>query len=257
MDNELNKDFFNDEFFIAKWEHLQKFFNLYGNDLRKVFTDIAETLPEKSYLIINPDEPYAEEVFNIIKAHNTKQIVAFIGRAGSGKDYQCQLLQQKEFTRIAFADALRDVTADIIRWPLHELLKIYDDFKTGDVFPGYTGRQILENVGAAVRKYDDDFWVNAALHTIKSNNYKKVCISDMRYINEYFKIQQFCNENDYEFKCVFCDYKSDRYQETNNHQSAWLSNFFATHGYKDLQEITEEDIQYALQNSSQSESIKE
>lgn len=248
MDNELNKDFFNDEFFIAKWEHLQKFFNLYGNDLRKVFADITETLPEKSYLVINPDEPYAEEVFNVIKAYNTKQVVAFIGRAGSGKDYQAQLLEKKGYTRIAFADALRDITAQIVRWPLDELLKIYDDFKKGDVFPGYTGREILENVGSAIRKYDPQFWVNAAQLTITQNELKKVVISDMRYINEYFQMQQFCNQHGFEFKCIFCDYHSDRYQEVNNHESAWLSNFFAQNGYKDLQEINEDDIQFALRN---------
>jgi hypothetical protein len=103
-------------------------------------------------------------------------------------------------------------------------------------------------VGAAIRKYDPDFWVNAAQSQITQNGLKKVVISDMRYINEYFKMQQFCNQHDFEFKCIFCDYHSDRYQEVNNHQSAWLSNFFATHGYQDLDEIKEDDIHYALKH---------
>jgi hypothetical protein len=203
--------------------------------------------------VIETDAPYYEQIKNIIDDYNKKQIVAFVGRGGSGKDYQSSLLEKRGFVKIAFADALRDITADIVRWPLHELLKIYDDFKVGDVFPGYTGREILENVGAAIRKYDPDFWINAVKLQITQRALNKVCISDMRYINEYFAMQNFCNTHGFEFKCIFCDYHSDRYQEVNSHASAWLSNFFANNNYKDLQEIKEEDIQFALRNFPEEE----
>lgn len=250
-----NDGFYKEKYFVAKNEDIDNLLNeLKYNGYDKAFRAILdffnnlEKRNNNDYLVVNQDEPYAEDIYNIIKDYNKKQIVAFIGRAGSGKDYQSQLLVDKGFTRIAFADALRDITAQIVRWPLEDLLKIYDDFKSGDVFPGYTGREILENVGAAIRKYDPDFWVNAAQLQITQNGLKKVVISDMRYINEYFKMQQFCNQHDFEFKCIFCDYHSERYQEVNNHQSAWLSNFFATHGYQDLDEIKEDDIHYALKH---------
>ena len=250
-----NDGFYKEKYFVAKNEDIDNLlnelkYNGYDTAFRAIldFFNNLEKRNTNDYLVVNQDEPYAEEIYNIIKDHNKKQIVAFIGRAGSGKDYQSQLLVDKGYTRIAFADALRDITAQIVRWPLEDLLKIYDDFKSGDVFPDYTGREIMENIGAAIRKHDPDFWVNAAQLQITQNGLKKVVISDMRYINEYFKMQQFCNQHEFEFKCIFCDYHSDRYQENNTHESAHLSNYFATHGYKDLQEITEDDIQMALRH---------
>lgn len=250
-----NDGFYKEKYFVAKNKDIDNLlnelkYNGYDTAFRAVldFFNNLEKRNNNEYLVVNQDEPYAEEIYNIIKDHNKKQIVAFIGRAGSGKDYQSQLLMDKGFNKIAFADALRDITAQIVRYPLSDLIAIYDDFKSGDIFPDYTGRELMENIGAAIRKYEPDFWVNAAQLQITQNGLKKVVISDMRYINEYFKMQQFCNQHDFEFKCIFCDYHSNRYQENNKHQSAWLSNFFATHGYQDLDEIKEDDIQYALKH---------
>ena len=250
-----NDGFYQDKYFVAKNSDIDDLLNQIKREciddfFRHVlaFLGDLEKINTNEYLVVNQDEPYAEEIYNIIKESHKKQIVAFIGRAGSGKDYQSKLLIDKGYTKIAFADALRDITAQIVRWPLDDLYKIYDDFKSGDVFPDYTGREIMENIGAAIRKYDPDFWVNAATLQITQKGLKKIVISDMRYINEYYKIQQFCNQHEFEFKCIFCDYHSERYQENNRHESAHLSNYFATHGYKDLQPIFEDDIQYALRN---------
>ena len=64
----------------------------------------------------------------------------------------------------------------------------------------------------------------------------------MRFPNEYNITKNWCSENGYEFKCIFCDYHSDRYQENNSHESAMMGNYFATHGYSDLQEISDSDM---------------
>lgn len=171
-----------------------------------------------------------------------KQIIAFIGRAGSGKDYQSNLLVEKGFTRLAFADVLRHITADICRISYKDMMDIYEDFKEGEYFPHYTGRQLLENIGKAIRVYDDQFWVKGVLNKIQSENIEKVCISDMRYINEYFALKEFADKNGYDFKCIFCDFHSSRYQQYNNHESAQLSNYLCDNGFKDLQEIKYEDV---------------
>lgn len=181
-----------------------------------------------------------------------KEIIAFIGRAGSGKDYQSALLQKQGYTKIAFADVLRHITADICRIPYEDMMEKYDDFKINEYFPNYTGRQLLENIGRAIRQYDDDFWVNSVLNKIKKENIQKVVISDMRYINEYYTLKNFCSINEYDFKCIFCDFRSSRYQEYNNHESAKLSNYLANEGYKDLQIISIEDIQKAERESEKS-----
>ena len=186
-----------------------------------------------------------------------KQIKAFIGRAGSGKDYQCKLLEEKGFKHLAFADALRDIAFTIFDLDQEIAMEHYDILKSSSCveFKDYDNkhslwqhkqlnfRQILENLGTqGIRKYDEDFWIRCITNQIEKNNYEQVCISDMRYANEFLKIKEWCEEHGYEFTCTFCDYHSDRYQEINTHESALLSNWLCEQGYKDLQELTEKDI---------------
>ena len=207
---------------------------------------------DKRYLCINQDEPYAEEVWNIIREHEKREIIAFIGRAGGGKDYQCNLLKEKGFEQLAFADALRDIayTSLCISDSLnvdYDWLKKFDCIhvsdKDGDEV-SFNFRVFLEKLGTqGIRKYDNDFWCKCLLKTLQDKGYKKVCISDMRFINEYNYLWNFAQANGYEFKVIFCDYHSERYQENNTHESARMGNYFATNGYKDLQEITFEDMQ--------------
>ena len=58
-----------------------------------------------------------------------KDIIAFIGRAGSGKDYQCSLLERKGYKRLAFADTLREVASQIARINYNDLINNYTEFK--------------------------------------------------------------------------------------------------------------------------------
>lgn len=187
------------------------------------------------------------------KKDTNKQIIAFIGKAGSGKDHQCNLLQQKGYKKLAFADALRDIAYSSFNIPLSIGLQSYDDMKkdnncitikTNDETYTLSFRKYLEHLGTqGIRKYVPDFWVICLTNTILKNNYDNVCISDLRFINEYTKIKQFAQQNNYRFKCIFCNFHSDRYQENNLHESAWLANNLCNMGYKDLQEIQDVDIQ--------------
>ena len=57
--------------------------------------------------------------------------------------------------------------------------------KDGDEV-SFNFRAFLEKLGTqGIRKYDNDFWCKCLVNTLKEKNYKKVCISDMRFINEY------------------------------------------------------------------------
>ena len=195
------------------------------------------------------------------------QLTAFIGRAGSGKDYQCDLLVKKGFKQLAFADALRDIaflSLDIQdRTSEHyEDLKKRNCIQVADSFGNTfyndengtldsrepTGhylnfRKYLELLGTqGIRKYDNDFWCKCLSKQIKENNYEKVCISDMRFLNEYYFLSNFAEDNNFSFKVIFCDYRSDRYETENNHESAQMANWFANNNYKDLQEISVYDI---------------
>lgn len=254
-----NDPLYEHKFFVVKDSILQEeldFLKENGDEAyHNVLTfleNIASKARDKEYLVVNQDEPYAEAVWNIIKNNTKKEIVAFIGRAGSGKDYQCSLLQNKGYKKLAFADSLRKIAFNSIGLTFQEGMEQYDYLKANDCIIitlqdkeeiKMNFRTLLELMGTqGIRRYDNDFWCKCLIKELKENKYRKVCISDMRFINEYNYLKEFAEENGYKFTVIFCNYRSDRYQENNDHDSAKMGNYFATHGYEDLQAIKEIDM---------------
>jgi len=238
------------KFYCVNRKHVLQALN--GEEITKfeqLLLKVEEVSGPRCYWCVNVDEPYAKEVENLIRSHEQPEIICFIGRQGSGKDYQCSRLEEKGFKKLAFADALRDIaytaigiTDDYQRVLDYDWMKakpcITVDEKDGSS-NSYTFRYLLEKLGTeGIRKYDNDFWCRALVNTLKKEGYKKVCISDMRFINEFDYLKKFAEENDYNFKVIFCDYHSDRYDADNNHKSAHMGNWFAKQGFKDLEDVT-------------------
>ena len=169
-----------------------------------------------------------------------REIIVFLGRAGSGKDYQCSLLQQKEYKKLAFADILREMACHTLGLDYNWAMQNYDELKQTELYNGQNFRNILENLGSAIRKYNQDFFVDAVVQKIINSQHTKFCISDLRYINEATKLYNSFQSSDLKF--IFCDYRSHRYQEVNDHESAYLANKLCELGYQDLQQLTIEDI---------------
>ena len=171
-----------------------------------------------------------------------RKVIAFCGVEKSGKDYSCQrLLMTKGFTKLAFADPLRDIAFHILGMPFEEGMKEYEELKKTDIYKGLNFRNILENLGSAVRKYDKDFWARTVIKGI-SETVKDVCISDMRYPNEYKVLKAYCDEHGIDFKVVFCNYKSPDYRADNPHESAGLANYLIKLGYQDQEYVDGNDI---------------
>ena len=125
----------------------------------------------------------------------------------------------------------------------YNCIRVWDH--NGDKYD-YNLRDFLQLLGTeGIRRYDKDFWVKCLIKTIEDNNYAKMCISDMRFANEYYLLWEYSRKNDYKFTCIFTDYHSDRYQEENNHESARLSNNLVQLGYKNLQKLEYKDIELA------------
>lgn len=172
-----------------------------------------------------------------------RKIIAFCGNANSGKDYSCErLIMTRGFKKVAFADALRDIAFSTIGIPFDEGMKQYEELKLTKLVGDLTLRNIMENLGAGIRKYDENFWVRSALKQIKETTCD-VCISDLRYYNEYVLVKAYCNENNIDFKLVFCDYHGANYEENNPHESARLAKYLKSLGYKDQQEVADADMQ--------------
>lgn len=172
-----------------------------------------------------------------------RKIIAFCGFEKSGKDYSCQrLVTVKGFKKVAFADALRDISFTLLGYSTEDGMSHYEDLKKTELFNGLNFRNILENLGSAIRKYDRDFWAKTVLYQIKELSPKNICISDLRYKNEYNVLKKFCEANDIEFKLVFCDYKSEDYNPNNPHESAKLAKYIKELGYRDQEEVRDEDM---------------
>lgn len=171
-----------------------------------------------------------------------RKVIAFCGFEQSGKSYSTKrLLMTRKFKHVAFADALRDCAFHVLGMNYKEGMEKYEELKKTELINGLTFRNILENLGSAVRKYDKDFWARTAVKFI-SSCVDNVCISDLRYTNEYWTVKKYCDENNIIFKLVFCDYHSEGYRDDNPHESAQFARYLKDLGYTDQEYVREEDV---------------
>lgn len=195
-----------------------------------------------------------------------RKIVAFAGRAGSGKDYHCQQLEkQGNYKKMAFADALRKIAFTTLGIEYDVGMKNYDYLKANPCITvalpsgncSINFRKYLEYLGTeGIRSYDKDFWAKALIKDIEEvPEEMNICVSDLRFHNEYKALKEYSEEHGYEFELIFCDYHSDRYQEYNAHASARLAEFLKEIGYEDGDLIKHEDMQHYIEALEEINSI--
>ena len=171
-----------------------------------------------------------------------RKVIAFCGFEQSGKNYSCKrLMTTMGFAKTSFAHTLRDVAFSTLGIPFDEGMLKYEELKKTTIYNNLTFRNILENLGSAIRKYDEDFWARGVLKFIQETP-KNVCIDDLRYPNEYRVLKKYCETNNIDFKLIFCDYHSEGYRNDNPHESAQLAKFLKGRGYSDQEEVDEFDI---------------
>lgn len=171
-----------------------------------------------------------------------RKIIAFCGFESSGKSYSAKrLMTTMGFKKTSFANTLRDIAFSTIGIPFEEGMTKYSELKKTELINGLNFRNILENLGSAVRKYDEDFWARGVLKFIQGCP-DNVCIDDLRYPNEYRVLKEYCELTGTEFKLIFCDFKGENYRDDNKHESALLAKFLKGRGYKDQEIVDEQDI---------------
>lgn len=178
-----------------------------------------------------------------------RKIRAFCGFEQSGKNYSCRrLMETMGFEKASFADILRDVAFHTIGMTLEEGMPKYEELKKTELIKGLTFRNILQNLGSAIRKYDRNFLARGILKALNSTH-KNVCIDDLRYPNEYRVLQEYSKKHGIDFKLVFCDFRSPNYRDDNPHESAAFAKFLKERGYEDQEYVREADIDdYELLN---------
>jgi hypothetical protein len=184
-------------------------------------------------------------------------LIVFTGVIGSGKGFQSDLLIDKGYTKVDFADALRQECYDMLDLPYLDP-ETYEKFKKESIiltdkvigyflefgFPedsngitlnpaSITGRIFLQHLGETRRKENPNYWVDKwkiKVDEILTGGGKVTC-SDARY----------CNEISASSTCVkpcilvFCNFVSKRYDASNTHISEEMAQFLLSLDLKDLQ----------------------
>ncbi len=180
-----------------------------------------------------------------------RQIYAFVGVIGSGKDYQANLKAQELGCKIFdFSEGVREVTFGFLGYA-PESRDSYEKFKKKkfqfqfneeDRMCRYdvTGRKFLQNVGTILRKHDPDFWANYCYK--KAIDYIAVggdnlVFSAVRYLNEAQIIMDVATNFHCQLHFILTDFHSERY-ELNDHESELFAQYFVRNGYLDQEDIT-------------------
>ena len=166
------------------------------------------------------------------------EMIGFCGVIGSGKDYKCNEYIQNGYTRIAFADQLRELCYATVGWKQSDSL-YYELFKDTYWNPIYkkinpfNGRDLLERLGKHLMvMFGEDVWVKLLDKKIETENIQKVVISDVRYKEE---VKYILSKNG---KIFFCNYKSLRY-EIRKTEPEKLARLLIAKGFQDGDDVTE------------------
>jgi len=122
-------------------------------------------------------------------------IVGLSGKKGSGKSTVAEYLKSRieGAVVISFADPLKKMTSDLFGVPMKQLIGSEDE-KNLMTQSGMTGRQLMQNVGQAMREVWPHCWVNAWRSEVDSfyahQGVSPVIVPDVRYPNEVNIIKQ-------------------------------------------------------------------
>lgn len=166
------------------------------------------------------------------------EIIALIGPIGSGKDYRALKLESEGYTKISFADYLRQTCWNTLWWKPENDLE-YREFKKNPIGPAQiSGREFMFSIEGLLKKaYGNNVFIEKTISHMIYHFHDKFVISDLRFIEEYNKLKEVF-EN---IKIVFCNYKSDEY-ELRDVPSEKLAKRFAEIGYADGSELTQKDF---------------
>jgi len=123
-------------------------------------------------------------------------IVGIIGLINSGKSTVASILvEDYGFTKVSFADTLKDAVASIFGWP-RELLQgdteesrtwreLTDDYWSNVMGHPVTPRWVLQHIGTDVMRdhFHKNIWVHSLLKKLNDSS-KNYVISDVRFCNE-------------------------------------------------------------------------
>lgn len=128
-------------------------------------------------------------------------LIGLVGFAGSGKGTVADTLVEKyNFTKLSFADPLKDAVSSIFGWPRHllegdtdesrDFREREDTFWTNRLGYSISPRKVLQRFGTEVCR--DSFSHNIWIYALESRmrNHSNVVVADVRFDNEIDFIRQ-------------------------------------------------------------------
>jgi hypothetical protein len=120
-------------------------------------------------------------------------VLLLSGWAGSGKDAAAALLvEEMNFTRVAFADGLKE---DVSKETGIPIAFFHDKYHKDTPVEGVTPRDHLLRHALAVRKSDPDAYSRRVAETIHTYDDQRFVVSDWRYKREYEHLRTILNPN--------------------------------------------------------------
>ena len=115
------------------------------------------------------------------------RLIGLVGLAGCGKDTLASQIEPDGWTRIAFADALKDMCVEYLGLSKDDAYTQEGKMRFNE-FWGMTNREILQKVGTEAFRngFHKDTWVKIAELKVKRllSEGKKVVVTDCRFDNE-------------------------------------------------------------------------
>ena len=196
---------------------------------------------------------------------NNRKVTMFIGVAGSTKSTSALdlIAESKTIVKpLSFADALRKYSFQLLNYTPENYVQAKTKIIFLDKLPMFvttivkkyfpfmpTLREVLEKMGDIGRVLaGESVWTTQLIEQIKNSNCD-IVIDDGRFLDEIVKVRAYCKQNGINFKAIFCDLKSDKYQNFNSHNSAKLSQYLRdTLRLKHHEEIDDEIIESLIRN---------
>lgn len=122
----------------------------------------------------------------------TDHLIAFTGRAGSGKTAAADYLAQRYgFVQVAFADPLKESIEQMMDAIGVDYAYLFDRDKKERTIPGLplSAREWMQRLGDFYRGIDPDWFVRAAAYRLglpAAPVHDRICLTDVRFPNELY-----------------------------------------------------------------------
>lgn len=164
---------------------------------------------------------------------NKKELVAVLGLYGSGKSYITKPYTRQGFTKMSFADPLREIAFKILGYT-GKILN-YDEFKKSslnlkkNLFKKEklnTGRQVLQQTGSVIKDlFGQTVWADLLTKSVLDNK-QNVIIDDVRFDYEVQSILKL-KRHGYKVTFIWACYEKNDYTNAlkDEHESEKLAQF--------------------------------